>query len=159
MVTASKIRDCNSCKKQKTVSGAKKQVGLLTTILLIILPKCPFCLMAYSSTLMLCGEAGVVSDQITHTSSITIFILSLLCFVVLLSILLNYQGARTIYALLLTATGCFLIFYSACIRGGLPLYYSGISFLFIAMWLNANLQFLINRIIRKKTTAPIYNNI
>ena len=153
MPTASKIEDdCKPCGKRKTVTEAKKPVGLLATILLVLVPKCPFCLMAYSSTLILCGKAGGVSADMLHASSNTIFITSFFCFVVLLSIILNYRDARTGYALLLAAAGCFFIIYSVCAGGGLPLYYSGVFLVFVGVWLNASLLYVINKIAGKRKT-------
>jgi len=146
MITVSKIEDdCKPCKRKKIVSDGKKPMGLLTTIFLVLLPKCPFCLMAFSSTAILCGKAGGVSD-LTHTSATTIFVTSFFCLLVLLSILLNYRDARTKYALLLVTTGCTLVMYSVCIGGGLLLYYSGVTMLFIGVWLNASLLYVIRKI-------------
>jgi hypothetical protein len=150
MITVSKIEnDCKPCKKRNTVSHGKKHAGLLTTILLILLPKCPFCLMAYSSTLILCGKAGGVSE-LTHSSSTTIFITAFFCFTVLLSIILNYRDARTRYSFLLAAAGCFLIMYSVSVGGGLPFYYSGVILVFVGVWLNASLLYVIRKITGRK---------
>ena len=146
MITVSKVEDyCKPCKKKIIVSKGKKPVGLLTTIFLVLLPKCPFCLMAFSSTVILCGKAGGVSD-LTHTSATTIFVTSFFCFLILLSIVFNYRDARTNYALLLVASGCLLVMYSVCIGGGLPLYYSGVFLLFFGVWLNASLLYIIRKI-------------
>ena len=146
MITVSKVEDaCKPCNKKKIVSTGKKPLGLLPAIFLVLLPKCPFCLMAFSSTVILCGKAGGVSD-LTHTSATTIFVTSFFCFLVLISILLNYRDARTKYALLLVATGCLLVMYSVCISGGLPLYYSGVILLFFGAWLNASLLYVIRKI-------------
>jgi len=148
MLTVSKIEnDCKPCKKRKPVTEKKKPVGLLTTFLLILVPKCPFCLMAFSSTVILCGEAGGLSEMTNSSSSAaTIFITSFFCMSVLLSILLNYRDARTRYALLLAVAGCLLIMNSVCVGGGLPLYYSGIVLVFIGVWLNASLLYIIGKI-------------
>lgn len=147
MITVSKIKnDCKPCKKRKIDSEGKKQFGLLTTILLVLLPKCPFCLMAFSSTFMLCGEAGVIARSAHSSSVTTILITSFFCLLVLLSIILNYRDIRTRYALLLAAAGSFLIMYSVCVGGGLSLYYSGVILVFIGAWLNASLLYIISKI-------------
>ena len=153
MITVSKVEDdCKPCKKKKIVSEGKKPVGLLTTIFLVLLPKCPFCLMAFSSTVILCGKAGGVSD-LTHTSATTIFVTSFFCFLVLLSIVFNYRDARTKYALLLVASGCLLVMYSVCTGGGLPLYYSGVILLFFGVWLNASLLYIIRKLSGRLRTS------
>ena len=152
MLTVSKIEtNCKPCRKRKAVSENKKPVGLLTTILLVLLPKCPFCLMAFSSTVILCGEAGTLSE-LSHSSSsaATIFITSFFCVSVLLSIFFNYRDIRTRYALLLAAAGCILIMYSICVGGGLPLYYAGVVLVFIGVWLNASLLYIIRKIMDRR---------
>ena len=150
MITVSKIKnDCEPCKKGKAVSGGRKHAGLLTTILLIVLPKCPFCLLAFSSTIILCGKAGGASE-LTHSSSTTILITAFFCFTALLSIILNYRDKRTIYSFMLAAAGCSLIMYSVCAGGGLPLYYSGVVLVFIGVWLNASLLYIVKKISGKR---------
>lgn len=146
MFTVSKIADdCKPCKKKRIVSNDKKRLGLLTTLLLVILPKCPFCLLAFSSTVILCGKAGGIY-KLTHNSSTTILVTSFFCFLVLISILFNYRDARTKYALLLVVTGCLMVMYSVCIGGGLLLYYCGVILLFGGVWLNASLLYVIRKI-------------
>ena len=146
MITVSKIEnDCKPCRKRDTVSERKKHAGLLTTILLILLPKCPFCLMAFSSTIILCGKAGGASE-LTHSSSTSILITAFFCFTVLLSIILNYRDRRTSYSFLLATAGCLLVMYSVCAGGGLPMYYSGVILVFIGVWLNASLLYILKKI-------------
>jgi len=153
MFTVSKIADdCKPCKKKKIVSNEKKRLGLLTTLLLVLLPKCPFCLLAFSSTVMLCGKAGGVYE-LTHSSSITILATAFFCLLILISILFNYRDARTKYALLLVSTGCLLVMCSVGIGGGLALYYAGIALLFIGVWLNASLLYVINTVRNKLKTG------
>ena len=148
MIPVSKINDdCKPCKKKKIVSEGDKPVGLLTTIFLVLLPKCPFCLMAFTSTFILCGKAGGVSEMTdTSSSATTIFITSFFCVSVLLSIRLNYRDIRTKYALLIAATGCLLILFSVSVGGGLPLYYAGVLLVFFGVWLNASLLYIIRKI-------------
>lgn len=146
MITVSKIEnDCQPCKRRNAVSTGRKHAGLLTTILLIVLPKCPFCLMAFSSTIILCGKAGGASG-LTHSSSTTIFITAFFCCAVLLNIIFNYRDKRTMYSFLLAAAGCFFIMYSVCAGGGLPLYYSGVTLVFFGVWLNASLLYIVRKI-------------
>ena len=146
MIAVSKIKDdCRPCKKKKRVSEGKKQVGLLTTILLVLLPKCPFCVMAFSGTIILCGKAGGVSET-SLSSSTTSFITLFICVLVFLSILFNYRDARTRYALILAAAGSAMIIYSVGAGGGLSLYYAGVILVFAGVWLNASLLYIIGKI-------------
>ena len=130
----------------KVVSNkGKERTGFLTGIFLILLPKCPFCLMAYSSTLMLC-EKGSEMNSGSSASATTIILTLFFCLIALLSILFNYRGKRTIYAIGLAISGCVLILISVAVGGGLPLYYSGIVLLFTGVWLNASLLSLVQKI-------------
>ena len=61
-------------KKRKRSLKERNRRGILSTFLLIVLPKCPFCVMAYSGTLILCGKTGIVSAEVTPSSSTTIFV-------------------------------------------------------------------------------------
>jgi len=54
--------------------------------------------------------------------------------------------------LFLAAAGCFLIMYSVCVRGGLPVYYSGAVLVVVGVWLNASLLYFISKITGKKRT-------
>ncbi len=153
MFTVSEIKgDCKPCKKKKLVSDKKKRLGIITTLVLVLLPKCPFCLLAFSSTVMLCGKAGGVYG-LTHRSSITILITAFFCFLILVSILFNYRDARTKWALLLVTIGCLLVMCSVCTGGGLFLYYSGVTLLFLGVWLNASLLYIIRNIRNRLKTA------
>ena len=139
--------DCKPCKKGKPVSGSENKAGLLSTILLIVLPKCPFCVMAFSSTFILCGNSGGVSEQIhSYLSPITILITSILCLIVLLSVAFNYRDSRTKCAFILALAGSLLVLYSVCVGGGKSVYFSGAFFIFIGVWLNASLLYVLQKL-------------
>ncbi len=135
-------KNCHNCKKKPFVH-AKGNYNFITGVLLAILPKCPFCIMAYTSTVMLCGEGTLIESNRTHYSSITIYITFFFCLLIIAGILLNYRGKRTKYALGLSVLGTLFILQSVIFSGGEKLYYSGISILFTAIWLNTSLISLI----------------
>ncbi len=58
--------------------------------------------------------------------------------------MLNYRDTRTKYALALAVLGTAFIILSVTITGGLLLYYSGVAFVFIAVWLNASLLYVLH---------------
>ena len=117
----------------------KKKISFLAGIFLILLPKCPFCIMAFTSTAILCGKDVVIESQSIHNSALTILLTSVFCSLIIAGILLNYRGIRTRYALALAGAGIFLILNSVIRNGGQELYYSGVSIVFIAVWLNGSL--------------------
>ncbi|MDP4264582.1 MAG: hypothetical protein Q8941_18780 [Bacteroidota bacterium] len=115
-------------------------------LILALLPKCPFCVMAFSSTFVLCGKAGTFTDTHTHSSSTTFLLSALFCGITLAGILFNYRDSRTKYALLLALAGSACILFSVAKGGGLALYYSGVVFIFCGVWLNGSLLFFAGKI-------------
>jgi len=133
------------CKKKNMEIVSRNQTGLLGGILLALLPKCPFCYMAFSGTLMLCGNG---SGMFTRTfSSLPTQIFSVaFCQLILLFIVLNFRDKRTLYAIALAVVGSAMVIYSTTIAGGIMLYYCGVVMIFLGVWLNASLLYFINRI-------------
>jgi hypothetical protein len=138
-------KSCAPCKNKnrKIVSG--NQTGLLGGILLAMLPKCPFCYMAFSGTLVLCGNGGGMFTKTFCSLPTQIFSVTF-CLLVLLFIFLNFGDKRTVYAIALAVAGSTMIFYSTTIAGGLILYYSGVVVIFSGVWLNASLLYFIARV-------------
>jgi hypothetical protein len=152
-----KIKYCkNHDKGIKT--GTKKKYGLFAGLLLVILPKCPFCIMAYSGTVMLCGKDTLIENQQFHNSPLSIILALLFCSLIVPGLLLNFRGTRTKFALALAGSGIFLILNSVIRNGGQELYYLGVSIVFIAIWLNGNLVSVLrklnNTLFISKRNAP-----
>ena len=146
MTSKSKIiNDCRPC-KGKPKTGPKKQFSFLPGILLALVPKCPFCFMAFSSTMFLCGENGTRISQRTFASPATLNVALFFCAVTILCIILNYRDNRTRYAIVLATAGSALIILSVTSTGGLPLYYLGVLLVFAGVWLNASLLYFVRKI-------------
>jgi hypothetical protein len=130
-------KSCAPCKNSSKKVLFQKQTGVVAGILLALLPKCPFCYMAFSGTLMLCGNG---SGMFTRTfSSLPTQIFSVtFCLLILLFIILNFRDKRTLYAIALAVVGSAMVIYSTTIAGGLMLYYSGVVMIFFSVWLNAS---------------------
>ena len=146
MISNSKIKsDCGPCKyKQKATP--KKNISLVSGILLALVPKCPFCFMAFSSTMFLCDEDGTHISQRTFASPATLNVTLFFCAVTILCIILNYRDNRTAFAIALATAGSTLIILSVTSTGGLPLYYFGVLMVFAGVWLNASLLYFIRKI-------------
>jgi len=138
-------KNCTPCKKRNRIVVPQKQTGIVAGILLALLPKCPFCYMAFSGTLMLCGNGDGMFTR-TFSSLPTQFFSITFCLLILLFIILNYRDKRTMYAIALGVIGSSMIICSTTIAGGLVLYYSGVMIIFFAVWLNASLLYFINAI-------------
>jgi hypothetical protein len=137
--------DCSSC-DTPSPKASKQGYGLMTGLLLALLPKCPFCVMAFTGTALLCGEGSVVEISRTHNSLLTIVITGVLCLVTCIGIALNRRGNRTLYALAIAAAGVAMIMFSVIRSGGQPLYYGGISIVFFAVWLNGSFLWFVRKI-------------
>jgi hypothetical protein len=129
------------CQKynQEVLNGTQKKYGFISGVLLVILPKCPFCIMAYSSTVVLCSKDMLLETQYHNNSLLTIFITTFFCSLIIVGLLLNFRGTRTKYALTLSSLGILIILNSVIRNGGQNLYYLGVSIIFIAIWLNGSL--------------------
>lgn len=139
-------KKCNSCKEgNKHTAKIPKKAGLISNILLFLLPKCPLCVMAYSSSLVLCSKEEVIVSNQIHSSLGSTLITVFFCMVVLVSIFLNFKDNRTKYALLLAFGGSMMIVASTIISLGPGVYFSGTAFIFFAIWLNGSLYYYIKK--------------
>jgi uncharacterized membrane protein len=129
-----------------TLPRTKNKFNFFTGLMLVLLPKCPFCVMAFSSTFVLCGKAGTFTATHTHFSSTTFLLSAFFCAITIVSVLFNYRDSRTKYALLLALAGSSCILFSVAKGGGLALYYFGVLFIFFGVWLNGSLLFFVGKI-------------
>ena len=129
------------CKKNCQNNYVKKSYSWLPALFIAIIPKCPFCIMAYSGALTLCTGTKMYPHADTTTSYISIG----LAVFVLLSILFNYKGHKTNYALFLTSIGMFLLIMSQFYWISEYLYYAGVGFLFFGIWYNGSFSFFFQK--------------
>src|SRR5689334_14135261 len=129
MRSASANKSCVPCKNRSKKILPQKQTGFVAGILLALLPKCPFCYMAFSGTLMLCGNGGGMFTR-TFSSLPTQIFSIIFCLLILLFIILNFRGKRTLCAIALAAAGSAMVICSTTIAGGLMLYYPGVVIIF-----------------------------
>ena len=83
------------CHPSKNCNEARS-ASVLSTFLLIILPKCPFCIMAYSSAITICGGPDMYFISNNWVSYVPLF----LALFINLMLLLNWRGQRTILAII-----------------------------------------------------------
>jgi hypothetical protein len=149
-------KKCVSCAAEKSKAKVSKKAGLFTGLLLVLLPKCPLCIIAYSSTIMLCGkETSIISTQ-TQSSLLSTGITLFFCLIILVSLFFNYRDDRTKYALALAFTGSLMLVASTIWAIGPIMYYTGTAIIFAGVWLNGSMLFVLNRlknILRKLETG------
>lgn len=127
----------HNCNKQCKNFRVKKLSSWLPAMVLAIIPKCPFCIMAYSGAITLCTGTKMYPHADTSTSYISI---GLAAFIIL-SILFNYKGKKTNYALFYSGIGTILLLMSQFYWIDEYLYYAGVSFLFFGIWYNGSFSF------------------
>ena len=133
------------CKKKKTRELRSSKLSFLGVLFIAILPKCPFCILAYSSAITLCSGKKIYHHSPEWYSYISIF----LAVFTLCIVLYNYKGVKTIIAALLVVAGSYFLFDSEMYTGELSDYYVGAGLLLTGVWLNANMMFFYNKYFKK----------
>ncbi|MEM7374439.1 MAG: hypothetical protein AAF587_37945 [Bacteroidota bacterium] len=119
----------------------KRIAPIATGFLIAILPKCPFCVLAYSSAITMCGSASVIHTP-SWLSYISIGLAALTC----LFLILNYRGRRTIVALVLVSIGAALISWSELYTGLVYSYYVGATCLLFGVWVNGSFLYVFRKL-------------
>jgi MFS family permease len=123
-------------------------VPLISNLLLILMPKCSFCLLAYTSSVMLCTRNETLVATSTHSSPLTIALTTSFCLFILVGILLNRRGRRTWYALALALSGIACMLISVVLGGGEWLYYTGSVLVFLGIWVNGSFRYVWNQMVQ-----------
>ena len=133
------------CKKNKIREVRSSKLSFLGVLFIAILPKCPFCILAYSSAITLCSGKKIYNHSPEWYSYISIFLaLFTLCI-----LLYNYKGVKTIIAAFLVLLGSYFLYVSEMYTGELNEYYIGAGLLLMGVWLNANMMFFYNKYFKK----------
>ena len=140
--------NCHPTKKVNRSSSA----SLFSTVVLIILPKCPFCIMAYSSAITICGGP----DMYLMSNNWVSFVPLALALFINVMLLLNWRGRRTFNALLVSLVGFSLILMTHQLILSSGFYNLGAMLLFMSIWLNGSFIYLLSRI-RSKLRPGILN--
>lgn len=132
---------CNQKACQKTFAKPAKDrtaaFPILSGLLIALLPKCPFCIMAYSGAMSLCSGKMLFPNANTYSGYVIIG----LALVVLLGIMLNFKGKRTWMAGAITSVGIILLIISQFYSISEQLYYVAVGFLFFGIWYNGSFQY------------------
>ena len=109
-------------------------------ILLAILPKCPLCVITYSSAVAFCG--GVQQYNLSQGSSLFLYLgFAVLTFSM---ILINYKGTRSLFALFYVLLGTGLVLYGQLFSTSFY-YYAGAGLLLWGCWLNGSFSHFFRR--------------
>ena len=130
-----------ACAKKKQATGVQDSVSFLPGILIALIPKCPFCILSFTSAITVCSSKTLPVHDSNWTSYISI------AFSVLTAVIVayNYKGVKTQFALATIGLGIALIVYSELYSGLLQSYYWGSAFLIVGVWINGSLEFFIRK--------------
>lgn len=145
-----------TCCKTKFVAPKKTEatngsMSFLSTILLILIPKCPLCLTAYMSAMVLFFdiEYATLVPVLLHTKP-------LMGLLIISMILMNRKDKRTVVSLAISGIALtFLIFKTYFATALLfPDWIIYIAFIF-AIWYNGNFQYFYRFLKSKKHTETV----
>ena len=126
-------------------SGSNGYISFLSTLLLILLPKCPFCVVAYTGAILMFFDINYsqLAPFLLHAKPI-------LGGIIVLMILLNNLGRKTIISTIISVTALMLLILNAYFYIELmPQWVLYTSFVF-AIWYNGNFEYFFRYLRRKK---------
>lgn len=110
----------------------RESIPLVLSILIAILPKCPFCVFGYSSVMVLCSGSKVYEYE---PGPMSYFPLAIVLAVVV-SLMWNYRGRRTWWALALALTGGLILAHAQQVTGNPQEYFIGVALVFSGVFVN-----------------------
>ena len=134
--------DCNSRSCLHTKSEKKgSMLSIWSWLFIALLPKCPLCLLSYSTAIGLCGGKTLFQENVGWTSYIPIMLAAL----VIGSFIYNYKGKKTLTAIGIALSACLIILYGEYFSKSMTTYYWGVFALFFACWVNGSFSFFIKK--------------
>jgi len=121
---------------EKTPSGRNGFISFLSTALIIILPKCPFCIAAYSGAFLMFFE-------VDNAALVPVFLhlKPLLGLLVLASILLNFKGRKSRISILIVALAFGFLLVTTYTKVYLIPNWVIYSAFFFGAWYNGNFEY------------------
>ena len=129
---------CVSRKAPKENSSVRP---IITGVLIALMPKCPYCILAYSSAITMCSGSKIYMQTPGLMSYITLG----LAFLTLLFILINFRGKRTYIAASFVGVGSLLMLACQFYTFNMAHYYTGTVLIFLGVWINASFRYFYKR--------------
>lgn len=136
--------DSGNCIPLKRQSR-RHNLSLGSWLLIALLPKCPLCILSFSSAITLCGGKTLFAETVGWTSYIPI----VLALILITTFFINYKGVKTLMAIGLAICASLIILYGEYVTKTSLTYYTGVIILFFACWVNGSFQFFINKMKRR----------
>jgi len=124
----------------------------IPAFILVILPKCPFCIMAYSGALSLCSG----TKMYPHAGGWESVLIILIAAFIGLSILMNRRGVRTYIAFGVTVLGICSILISQYFFISQISYYLGVFLLFFGIWINGSFLYVYRRYLSSRFIEKLH---
>lgn len=124
------VQSCG-CKRQEK-QRKRQRMSFLLTLIVAILPKCPFCAFGYSSVVVMCSGAKIHQYEANNTGYLSIG----LAVAVLISLFWNYKGRTTLIAATLAILGMLPLIYAQRFSGNPLEYFAGTALILLAVLLN-----------------------
>ena len=126
-----------SCPSQERKKRVKGKYSIYSGILIALIPKCPYCILAYSSAITMCSGTRIYSQTPGWTSYLLIGLAILTLFLVIF----NYRGKRTLVSAGLVAAGSLFMLLGQFYTYQMTHYYLGTFLLLFGVWFNASFLF------------------
>jgi len=125
------------CAVRKNPKETSSVSPIITGVLIALIPKCPYCILAYSSAITMCSGSKIYMQSPGLMSYITLG----LAFMTLLFILINHRGKRTYIAALFVGVGSLLMLACQFYTFNMTHYYTGTILIFLGVWFNASFRY------------------
>jgi hypothetical protein len=127
---------CEVCDSKDSTQLKKKSLKYspLLSFIILFLPKCPFCIVAYTSSMTMCGTASLINHHTDWGAWLAIG----LSIIVLGSIILNFRGKGTYKSILIALIGILMVLIGVFKPNMMSFYYLGSVMLFIAAFYNGS---------------------
>ena len=116
----------------------------IPAVLVAVLPKCPFCIMAYTGAMSLCSGTMLYPNA----NSWTAYLISGVAVLVLAGIAYNQKGKKTWWALALATLGVLAIAVGQFYLISQTIYYLGAALLFFGIWVNGSFNHFYHKTLR-----------
>lgn len=142
-------RTCR-CLPKGSVREKRGPLSSFNILLIALIPKCPFCVLTYSSTITMCGATSMESS-FTHWA---LWISIGLALLTLTSVLINFKGRKTIISAALILLASSMLVYTQLVEWNNLIYYLGCSVLFLGAWINGSFLHF-----QKKYFGPLWRKL
>lgn len=147
------MKNCSNNQKCKSFFRSKN-LSWVPGIIIALIPKCPFCIMAYSGAVTLCSG----NTLYPNAGGLETYVSIGLGIFILISISFNYKGKQTKVSLLFSLLGLLCLIISQTILIDQILFYTAVTLLLFGIWYNGSFLYFYNRIKSNQRIKNIFSH-